>query len=795
MPRSRLHVIHLSPICTPPIASLAPRPLLVVDPVTAPTSKGQSCAARRHKRSPETTTTQRTLANIEISALSHPWSSAGAPNQIYKGSKLTNDAEQILERAGVDRVEAAAPGDMLRLLSWGTNLGGDKMTIPAHSCLNSQEHAPLPRKAHTVAGLKRKRSSTIQSSISPETFNQAVVGLDETISTLQDGSSVSTALTKETMDLDVKAKGDVEGDKMEPTKSPEGEPNSSTAAKSLLSEEEKCRFRQVIDHQLGLEILLKHRELRLIDQEIAKCQIALEQLRRCSEIPYPVTRNSPEVSQGVGPAVRRPGLRPLPESPPAWGVIDGPYTRHYAQWLLPDPRFDGGEIQPLPGFAGKMPVGRSTRGTYVDIGIVSSTRTSLASKGAGLRGGIQSQPHVKSGPTLLKRKRDGAMVKLVCVDCGRSDFGSPQGFINHCRIQHQRNYASHDAAADEAGETVEVDNSGAVVGQELTTMPASNLVHPLIRSARTIQPIANLKVGTQNADSSVSLDRPRNQGPAADLVPNVSTSNFNPSPTTPHLSELVRHRGLGLDLANLVTDARTRIVIPEPESEEEDGMDLDTPVELPQIGRRPPAVGSKHLSHAQMSPATSPNLARAAFASISASEPILRGGGYVDTHATNPNEIFRRLSSHSHQPISDGLEPSPTESHQAPSLVDDDGVDEAHSPPTSLISGDEGMSVDFLVEDGENCQEERHQFPLPGLHTEYQKQPAAAISGSQAGPASSRNRLTSPGKLERREVKHVSFTPPSVGVATRNATNTTTHQPPKPGAGDRKHKRRRTSHT
>jgi GATA zinc finger len=40
-------------------------------------------------------------------------------------------------------------------------------------------------------------------------------------------------------------------------------------------------LRNAIESHFGLEILLKHDELRLINQEMAKCQIALEQLRRC----------------------------------------------------------------------------------------------------------------------------------------------------------------------------------------------------------------------------------------------------------------------------------------------------------------------------------------------------------------------------------------------------------------------------------------------------------------------------------------------------------------------------------
>ena len=39
------------------------------------------------------------------------------------------------------------------------------------------------------------------------------------------------------------------------------------------------RVRDAIESQFSLEILLKHDELRLINQELAKCQAALEQLR------------------------------------------------------------------------------------------------------------------------------------------------------------------------------------------------------------------------------------------------------------------------------------------------------------------------------------------------------------------------------------------------------------------------------------------------------------------------------------------------------------------------------------
>jgi len=109
-------------------------------------------------------------------------------------------------------------------------------------------------------------------------------------------------------------------------------------------EAQLATMRQTISSQLSLEILLKHRELRLIDQELAKCQVALEQLRRCSEIPYPALQQpSEQVTTGKGAALRKTSERFPAKSPAPWGVTDGPYSRHYAKWLLPDPQFDGGE--------------------------------------------------------------------------------------------------------------------------------------------------------------------------------------------------------------------------------------------------------------------------------------------------------------------------------------------------------------------------------------------------------------------------------------------------------------------
>ena len=41
------------------------------------------------------------------------------------------------------------------------------------------------------------------------------------------------------------------------------------------------------------------------------------------------------------------------------------------------------------------------------------------------------------------------VARIQCPDCGRWDFSNLQGFLNHCRIRHQREYGSHDECIQE----------------------------------------------------------------------------------------------------------------------------------------------------------------------------------------------------------------------------------------------------------------------------------------------------------------------------------------------------------
>jgi hypothetical protein len=64
---------------------------------------------------------------------------------------------------------------------------------------------------------------------------------------------------------------------------------------------------------------------------------------------------------------------------------------------------------------------------------------------------VQPTDTVQNIALIMKRYWDGKLVKLVCTDCGRGDMNSVQGFLNHCRLFHKVNYASHEHAAMYSG--------------------------------------------------------------------------------------------------------------------------------------------------------------------------------------------------------------------------------------------------------------------------------------------------------------------------------------------------------
>lgn len=258
------------------------------------------------------------------------------------------------------------------------------------------------------------------------------------------------------------------------------------------------KLRQAIENQLNLQILMKHNELRLIDQELAKCQIALEQLRRCEMKPYPGDHGFDyAVSCGTGAAILpAPGYTRASHAPPH-GVVDGPYTRHYRRWLLPDAQFDSQPIRAISPVDDAQLAGRSTRhaGARKSVAIAAPSRygdnhQSLSSHPA------PAARKDSSTPLVLRRSTDNKLVKLVCNNCNRGNMSSIQGFLNHCRIAHKVIYDSHDAAAIDCGHILD-DAEIANLPAEAQTLQVSKplhkpvVKHTTVRTASAVAPVIN----------------------------------------------------------------------------------------------------------------------------------------------------------------------------------------------------------------------------------------------------------------------------------------------------------------
>lgn len=524
--------------------------------------------------------------------------------------------------------------------------------------------------------------------------------------------------------------------------------------------------KEAIQMQFGLEILLKHDELRLISQELARCQVALEQLRRCHLIPYPVQCPMPnqmlDISSGKGPALESRRGQPVPKWAPPFGVVEGPYARHYAKWLIPDPVFDGIQAEPQgltdAARAKNAAEGRATRSSISDIGASGKQRPVRGSAGQKLQALSSGypQPKDKQSGCIIKRS-DGVTVKLVCMDCHRWDFSSTQGFINHCRIAHKREFKSHDMAAIQCGQPVEVDEGGAIVGDDHrvppTVAPPSGLVHPLARS-ESISEHQPYKVLLSRISASLDLYK-AGRLPGVSSIPGVSDSesprSFVGSSDVPYLSRLMQKKKLSGNLKEQVTEAKTKTdwnwFAAGEDSDTDETAATDDATATPQKALAPvsrtPAV-MRIPSRVAVSPSQPPAAHRAA----SSKGHRTTTQGLVDGESPEVPET----------PMYDDemdvveLSPNTVASNNAPSLVSDDGEyddsDDGSASDTSEDLETESVSdvAEINIDDDSDVRE----------------------NTARPAPPHRRGSTTKAVKLKKDESRHVTFVSPTpVPAATK----------------------------
>jgi len=528
------------------------------------------------------------------------------------------------------------------------------------------------------------------------------------------------------------------------------------------------RAREAIQFHFGLEILHKHEELRLIDQELAKCQIALEQLRRCHLIPYPLNCPTPDqmvdICNGKGPTIKQQG-KEVPRWAAPFGVVDGPYARHYAKWLIPDSMFDGMLPEWRAPYQASRPrvtsEGRTTRNSIGDI--VVKGRPVRGNAGQKLQALTTSaQPPREKGACILERKKDGKMVKLVCVDCRRGDFLSIQGFINHCRIAHRRDFKSHEEAAIHCGHPIDANDAAAapqqtaveaqssttaatpvsaaspftpasasaVVASSMPPAQPSGLVHPLARADTTRQ---ETYVALQSRIKTALELYHQGKLPGVDSIPGLDTKAervFVASSETPYLSALMRSKKFSGDLQQMIADAKTRDVddMSSPGEEADDMMDMDAQTPMSQVPMmRMPArtaiAPPVHATRPASSKGPSPPV-------LAYSRPILKQDGVIaeeDVDMESPNTVA---------------------SNVAPSLVSDDSDYESDDGSSESGASDslhaESISdvTEINMDDDVETPRLRHQPCVPSTTVRLRKEDSKTVT------------LVSPVKNTAKERRH-----------------------------------------
>lgn len=366
-------------------------------------------------------------------------------------------------------------------------------------------------------------------------------------------------------------------------------------------------LQEVIENEFNMQILMKHNELRLIEQELAKCQVALEQLRRCELRPYPGDDEPSEaISSGTGPAIAPAQGYTRPAHAAPHGVTDGPYSRHYSQWLLHDAQFDPTPVQSPLYMEGYSPVpARSTRTTASARKSVSKPFSFPGRPGEALHSipnYSAPAPKEKGAPQVLRRSTDGQLVKLICNNCHRGNFSSIQGFLNHCRIAHKVDYKSHDAAAIDCGQLLD-ENEAANLPPETQSAPAPkpSVSKPSVSRASTVQStpartFSRTFVHPLNTTTGAAIPASHSrQGSTASRKPiakldsagsSLATSPLTPSPHIPHLSAYFAKHQLGGDLAKAVATAKQKVDLGVDEDLSSPATEQNSPLDAGPAGSR-----------------------------------------------------------------------------------------------------------------------------------------------------------------------------------------------------------------
>jgi len=280
--------------------------------------------------------------------------------------------------------------------------------------------------------------------------------------------------------------------------------------------------------------------------------------------------------------------------------------------------------------------------------------------------------------------------ETVLPQCGHSNFSNTQGFLNHCRIKHNQVFKSHDQAAIACGIPVDINEVGNPVPATEpipTTASTPAVTFPAPTAPGLVHPLVHANPPELAKDVHRDLAKP-----ARDRSKATTKSHCTNSPSTPHLTSLLKKRGFEGDLKGMVDTARAKVDLTALDASDDDIADsaAQTPITTttPHLARLP--VSAQNVAPASKAPSARPGSRK----------------GQANGHARLPPPVHVNSHVHAnghHMPDSPvDLSPNTVESN--PGLVSDHDDDDDEDGYDTRSQPDIVMADDVVVEDSSDAE-------------------------------------------------------------------------------------------
>lgn len=181
-------------------------------------------------------------------------------------------------------------------------------------------------------------------------------------------------------------------------------------------------LKKKLTDQIDVEILLKHREFKLIENEILKVEQTMQTLEKL--------HNDEKYGEYMTHLIT---------------------LKRKANGILVQEQSQQQPLDPLSNSAGLTITRSSLRPSSSVSNPTNNSNTNNSKDHRTSYGGIPSLVLPNGQKNCVHRLSNGKLVKISCPVCSRADFGSAQGFLNHARLLHQLEFKSQGDVAIKCG--------------------------------------------------------------------------------------------------------------------------------------------------------------------------------------------------------------------------------------------------------------------------------------------------------------------------------------------------------